>query len=340
VEIIQGAVHRLFPMGDESRVGEARRHAALLARDAAFDEVDAGRVAIVVTELGKNLVRHAQNGRLLVCAHPSAGEIEVIALDGGPGIADIGQSMGDGFSTGGTPGTGLGAVRRLSDDFDIHSAIPGGTVILSRVRRKGIVSVEAAAVEVRGISVPVPGETACGDGWAAVLDGAGATLLVADGLGHGPDAAAASQAATGVLAAHPREAPSSLLERVHLRLRSTRGAAVAILRADTGASRLQSCGAGNVVARVITGVSDRTLLMQHGTAGLQIRRPEQIEHEWPQHAVLVLHSDGITTRWNEQQLAPVLGRDPAMICAVILREHCRGRDDATVVVARRKRSAA
>jgi anti-sigma regulatory factor (Ser/Thr protein kinase) len=335
--MIRGPVHVPFPMGDASRVGEARRHAMQVAQEAGLDEVQTGQLALVVTELGNNLVRHAQQGRLLIRADAAAGEVEVISIDKGPGIADVARSMGDGFSTGGTPGTGLGAVRRLSSEFDIHSAVPDGTVILSRLHRKPAADrAGSAAIEMRGLSIAAPGERVCGDAWAASVDGPRALVLVADGLGHGPGAAEASLAATEVLAQNPAAGPAVLVERVHARLRSTRGAAVAVLSLDAATSSLRSCGAGNVVARLISGVSDRTLLMQHGTAGLQIRRPEELVHEWPAHALLVVHSDGIDTRWSAQRLLPLLGRDPAMLCALLLRDHCRGRDDATLVVARRR----
>ena len=71
-------------MGDASRVGEARRHAALLAGRAGLDEEDAGRVALIVTELGTNLLRHATQGRLLLAVHEGSRMVEAIAIDAGP----------------------------------------------------------------------------------------------------------------------------------------------------------------------------------------------------------------------------------------------------------------
>src|SRR3954469_7596574 len=119
-------------MADASRVGEARRHCAQLAAECGLDEVVAGQLAIIVNELGNNLVRHATGGRLLVSGRPERREVEVISVDKGPGIADIQRCLGDGYSTAGTPGTGLGAVRRLAREFDIHSAVPQGTIIVAR----------------------------------------------------------------------------------------------------------------------------------------------------------------------------------------------------------------
>ena len=108
-----------------------------------------------------------------------------------------------------------------------------------------------------------------------------------------------------------------------------------LLHADAGAGNVRSAGAGNVVGRLVSGTSDRTILTQNGTAGVTIRSPEEVRNDWPPHALLVVCSDGIETRWHPQVLAPVLGRDPTLAAAVLVRDHCRGRDDATVAVVRR-----
>jgi anti-sigma regulatory factor (Ser/Thr protein kinase) len=333
--MIAGSVHAVIPMGDPSRVGEARRHAAQLAFECGFDEVDAGRLALVVTELGTNLVRHAREGRMWLSARAAQREVEVLAVDEGPGIADVERSLGDGYSTGGTPGTGLGAVRRLAQEFDLHSTVPEGTLVLARVRATGCTAVENA-FSAGAVSIAAPGERVCGDGWAFAFDGDLAALVVADGLGHGPDAAEAGAAALESFAEDPFASPRQLLERMHQALRRTRGATVVALQADAAAGSIRSVGAGNVMGRLVSGVSDRTLLCQHGTAGIAMRSPEEITTPWPPHALLVVYSDGIESRWKGEVLAPVLARDPALAAALLARDHCRGRDDATVAVLRRK----
>ena len=333
MEVISGTHHCMVPVDHPTRVGEARRIAAEQSRSAGLDDVQAGRVALVVTELGANLQRHASKGVLLLGTR--RGEVEVVAFDRGPGIANLPQSLADGYSTGGTPGTGLGAVRRLADDFDIYSTAPEGTVVVARVR-----SADAAArsaFRVAGLSIAAPGETVCGDGWSVVLQGSTAHVVVADGLGHGPDAAVAAAEAINTFEAEPALAPRLLLDRMHARLRSTRGAAVSIYRADAASDSVRSAAAGNVMARLVSGVSDKSILGQHGTVGVQMRSVQELDVPWPAHAVLVVHSDGIESRWQPQLLAPALAHDPAVAAALLLRDHCRGRDDATVVVVGRPR---
>lgn len=333
--MIFGTFHTVFPMGDPSRVGEARRHAAHLADECDLGEVEAGRLAIIVTELATNLVRHATRGRLWISSRPARREVEVIAVDEGPGIPNIERSLGDGFSTGGTPGTGLGAVRRLAQHFDLYTHVPEGTVIVARVRHAGVAEDESAAW-VGAVSLAYPGESVCGDGWGFALAGERAAMMVADGLGHGPDAAEAAEVALEAFADGPMAGPRVLLERTHHALRRTRGAAVMVLDVDGGTDTIRSSGAGNVMARLVSGVTDRTLLCQHGTAGITIRTPEEVSTPWPPHAMLVVYSDGIESRWKAESMAPLLGRDPTLAAAVLARDHYRGRDDATVAVLRRK----
>lgn len=336
MEVIRAPQHTSFAMEDASRVGEARRHAALMSQLAQLDDVLAGRVAIIVTELGNNLVRHAKGGVLLLAVYEQRREVEVISIDRGPGIADVGRSLSDGFSTGGTPGTGLGAIRRLASDFHLHSAVPDGTIVVARVRADDAQDNRPPPpIVAAGLSVALAGELVCGDAWAAAFDGNTASVLVADGLGHGPDAAEASQAAMDVFVADPKGAPRKLLSSMHARLRSTRGAAVTLLQLDTDASSIRSSGAGNVGARIVSGDSDKTVITQHGTVGLQMRTPDELALDWPPHALLVVHSDGLESRWSPQRLMPLLRRDPMLAAALLLRDHSRGRDDATVVVVRR-----
>lgn len=328
--------HLAFAMREASQVGEARRHVARLSADEGFDEVVAGRLAIIATELGNNLVRHATGGRLLVAVRrdEAAVEIELLSLDDGPGMADVERCLRDGFSTGGTPGSGLGAVRRLASVFDIFSQHGGGTVVLARVRA----SADAAspvAFEIGGVCLPAPGESVSGDGWACAVQGPRCAVMVADGLGHGPVAAEASDEALAVFAQHAFAGAAELLPRTHLALRSTRGAAVAVLEADAGAGTLAFCGAGNVVGRLITGTTDRSMLTQHGTVGVQVRRPQPMRYDWPGHGIVVLHSDGLASRWSLAEVPALLRCEPALICAWLVQRHSRGRDDVTVVVLRR-----
>jgi anti-sigma regulatory factor (Ser/Thr protein kinase) len=329
-------------MREPSQIGDARRQGARLAAELGFDEVASGRLALVVTELATNLVRHAHEGSLLMARYDGDAEgepaIELISLDRGPGMRDVEHSMTDGVSTFGSSGTGLGAVRRLSNQFLIFSKPDAGTVIVCRIAadsaRGAFAAADADGISFGAVCLAAPREVVSGDAWAWQRSADGVRLMVADGLGHGPDAATAADEAVRVFRAAPSATPGELLETMHGVLRGTRGAAVSAILVDLGTRDVTFCGAGNVSARLISGVQDRSLMSQHGTLGLQIRRLQEVRYEWPAHGVLVMHSDGIATRWDLRGAPEVLGCDAIVIAVWLLREHLRGPDDATVVVLR------
>jgi anti-sigma regulatory factor (Ser/Thr protein kinase) len=327
--------HIDIAVAEQSQVGEARRAAVALADSLGLDETRIGRVALVATELGNNLVRHAGRGRVLIGAgwSPGGAVIDVISVDQGPGM-DVARCLNDGYSTGGTAGTGFGAVQRLSDTFSAYSAPQRGSVVLSRIG--SVPRPVPGAVHVGGVALAAPGESVSGDAWHADVQPGGALgrVMVADGLGHGPEAARASDAAVAVMRGRPGASPSGLLNQMHGALRGTRGAAVAMATLDGAARTVTFAGAGNIGGRLLSAVEDRSLLSQNGTVGLQVRTLTDLVYPWPLHACLVLHSDGLSARWQLGADAALLRCDPGVIAAWLWREHVRGRDDATVIVAR------
>jgi anti-sigma regulatory factor (Ser/Thr protein kinase) len=108
-----------------------------MAETIGLDEAQAERVAIVVTEACTNLLKHASGGEVLVRTTGDGDpngrpELEILVLDQGPGMANLQQCFRDGFSTGGSPGHGLGAITRLSAESDLYSDVGRGTALLAR----------------------------------------------------------------------------------------------------------------------------------------------------------------------------------------------------------------
>src|SRR5215510_7365034 len=124
------------PIVEMNQVAQARRIATELARNLGFTETEEGKVALVATEVATNLVKHAADGQLLLDGFTEAGinNIELLTLDKGPGMTNVSQCTRDGYSTTGSPGTGLGAILRTSSLSDIYS-LPGvGTAVLARIQ--------------------------------------------------------------------------------------------------------------------------------------------------------------------------------------------------------------
>jgi anti-sigma regulatory factor (Ser/Thr protein kinase) len=321
-----------IPVDESSQIGEARRAAAELARDMELDATERGNLAIVAAEAATNLVRHSHGGEILLqtCRYQEQRGVELLALDKGPGMTDVARSMRDGVSSGSTPGNGLGAMQRLSSAFEVYSA-PAGTALLSRVWRGAR---PQRRLEYGGISVAKSGEEVCGDAYAAENLPEGCRFLLADGLGHGYDAGVAAHEARRTFERHAGLAPAATVERAHGALRGTRGAALAVAEMDCGGGLVRYAGVGNISAAIISADGVRHLVSHNGTVGHEMRKLQEFSYPWPRHATLVMHSDGLATHWDLRRYPGLLARDPSLIAGVLYRDFCRGRDDATVLVAR------
>jgi len=319
---------------ESSQVGEARRAMAALASKLSFDPTACGRAALIVTESATNLYKHGREGRLVLQPHCRGGvaHIDVLALDKGPGIADLNRCFRDGFSTAGTPGTGLGAIQRQASLIDIYSRVPGGTALLARLWPDS--APPDGRFKVGSVCIPQTGEEVCGDSWTIAEKGRNALVVVADGLGHGLFATEASRAAVRVLHENVGLAPAALLETMHHALRGTRGAAVAVAEVDRDNEILRYAGVGNIAGVVLSGGVSRSLVSHNGTVGHEARKFQEYTCPFPCGAVLVMHSDGLSSRWSLENYPGLLARDPSLIAGVLYRDAQRGRDDATVVVLR------
>jgi anti-sigma regulatory factor (Ser/Thr protein kinase) len=319
---------------DRSQVGEARRAAARMAEALAFEETQAGKVALAVTEAAANIVKHAGTGKIVLAplVRGAGVGIEVLALDRGPGIANLGASLRDGYSTAGSMGAGLGALSRLSPCFDVYSQPGHGTAL--RLEIWGTSSAPAAEgdLELGAICLAKKGEEVAGDGWLLEPSGDYRTVLVVDGLGHGPNAARAARAATEAFAAHPSATPAALMQICHGALAATRGAAGAAARVAAAESRGTFAGIGNIACRVEWTDERRQLVSHSGTLGHVMRRVQEFDFSFPAGALLILHSDGLATHWASTDYPGLANKHAGLIAGVLYRDHDRGRDDVTVVV--------
>lgn len=340
---------------DPSQVGSARRSVVTLARSAGFGDEDASRVATVVTELGTNLVKHASAGGEILARRTDedVATIEVLSLDRGPGGERPNDWLADGFTTAGSPGTGLGAVRRTADAFELVSSPGAGTAGLARLvrgrRGGGPPAAEAdgsatgaassprsrpVRMGVGGVSVPIEGEYANGDAWSSRRDGTATAIVIADGLGHGAEAARASEAAVATFEGAPLDDLEELLHRMDRRLQPTRGAAVAIAWLDPAAGVVRYAGIGNISATIAAPDGSRSLVSVNGTVGQGGARPRELRYDLPADAVFVMHSDGARSRWSLAEYPGLARRQPTLVSAVLYRDHRRPRDDVTIVSAR------
>jgi len=335
MESLRQSTHERFRVSDDADVGALRRAVAGYAEWQGADDIGRDRAKLVATELATNLLRHAEPGAWVLARPVPPNGVEVIAVDSGPGLPDFAAALSGRVASPSQPwssglGCGLAAVRRASTRFAVHSRPGAGTAVLA------VVDVRPAPDRTRpppwgGVSVSVAGP--CGDGWAAVESGPDIAVAVVDGLGHGPRASIAAEAALDAFAAGPTD-PANYIARANEATRSTRGAAVAMLRLRRDAGEVDYVAVGNISARLYWPGGQRGLVSVGGTVGTQPNPPRSsvTSYPWPARSRLVVWTDGLTSRLDLESDPDLLTHDPSVAAAVLHRRHSRGRDDATVVV--------
>ncbi len=335
---VASVTNRQFAMDivDQSHAGEARRAAAELAEFAGLNDTDRGKIAIAVTEMATNIVKHAKHGKMLfeTLGHNGASGLRVLSLDKGPGIGNVSMALEDGYSSYGSSGNGLGAVRRLSTVFDLYSAPNLGTCILAEFWPEMKNKNSGSSFSLGVVSVAMRGETMCGDGWGMRASTDHSFFMVVDGLGHGMFASDAAREAERVLRNSNSNSAADILGDCHGALRKTRGAAGAIAQISQDKGLLTYAGIGNIAATLIDGEKRRGIASHNGTLGHQLHKIQEFTLPWNKDSVLIMHSDGLSAKWDFSQYPGLLSKRPSVIAAVLYRDFQRERDDATVMVAR------
>lgn len=349
----------VIPIEDASQISVARRAAQDAGRRLGLDAETVARAEIVAVELGRNILLHGKTvtstggiptrriprpGELFISSTVRGDGIQIVAVDSGLGISSLSRALSDGFSTAGTPGLGLGSVRRLSRSFDLFSAIEPesvrGTVVASVIGPGTAQTGPDGAPSV--LCTALPGETVSGDSWATFEAYGNTFFLMVDGLGHGTFAHEASTVAIELFlrfmagrSPSSTPSPSEILAQIHPLMHATRGAAIALVRVNPSKRLVTFCGVGNISGLLTAPNSvSRNMISHNGTIGHQMPRVQEFDHAYQPGSLLILHSDGIHTSWKLESAPGLVRQASATIAGAIYRDAWRGRDDATVMVAR------
>ncbi|HZT61359.1 MAG TPA: ATP-binding protein [Pyrinomonadaceae bacterium] len=337
---------------DEAQVGAARRGVRRYASQLGFDENRIAEIEIVVQEIGTNAARYATGGGCLFWTRVLGDEpgLELFYSDRGPGIYDLDRALRDGVSSGGSLGTGFGAMRRLLDEFDAASVPKGTTRRLSTQRRTtfGTAILGRKWVEPGGKNEKArrlarhvgawsrarPGEEENGDAYFVGEHGDETLLAVVDGLGHGRGAHEAAEAALDTLGQWRGEPLGETMLAVHDSLRSTRGAVMGAVVVSRSRETFTYAGVGNVELRVLGAPEPARPIPTNGTLGARLSQLRLWPHRWAEGTTLVLASDGISASWDIAAYPGLLGKSTQLLAGVLLRDFSRNSDDATVLVYR------
>lgn len=329
----------LHTIQDQLHTSTVRMHALVMGHAHGLDAEAVERLGIVVNGLAGNIAQYAGAGHIILrpVGEYATGCIEVLAIDKGPGIADMNRAMRDGS---------LAVIRRLVALFDIYSQVGRGTAVLVHIAAKSApdATCRCAGPLLRGcvgvVCVPLSGEAECGDTWAVEAVAGRVTAVLVDGLGHGPEAASAAHAALAEFRMVTSKVPEFMVNSIHAAIHDTRGAALSVAVIDQTRRTTHFCGVGNVEGRVVNVEGSRQLIPQNGIVGHTMPRVQAADVPWPEDGRLIMHSDGISSRWRLELYPGLLARHPAVVAGVLFRDFARARDDATVLVIRECPAAA
>lgn len=321
-----------------SDVSAARRAAARAAQAIGFDEAARGEVALIVSELGTNLVEHAGSGKLSIRPIRLQGRdgLQIESLDSGPGIEDVERAVADGYSTAGSLGYGLGTVNRLADEFEITSrgGPEHGTHIVCQywLRPPAVSRASQPPLDFGAATRAHPGMDVNGDAFVINRWDESALVAVIDGLGHGQYAHRASQSARDYVERHVDQELTKMFLGVGRACRSTRGVVMAVARFDWKEGRLTFGMVGDIAARVFRNRDPIRFRIRRGILGGRAPKPAVTHHAWDPNNVLVLHSDGLTSRWRWEDFPGLIDESATLAARELLLTLAKENDDATVVV--------
>jgi anti-sigma regulatory factor (Ser/Thr protein kinase) len=327
--------HVVFRADDRSYFAILKKEIHTLAVSAGFGSHKVGEIDIIVAEMVSNLVKHAGGGQILVKLVEENGMqgIEIISLDNGKGMTDVGRMVTDGVSTKNTLGQGLGAIKRMSQLFQVFSQKDWGTIVLARVFAEDLpLHRKLPFAEVRSVILPKPGEQACGDGFQCVSTPDHIKLFLGDGLGHGPEAAKAVEKAIEAFQACQHNNPVEIIRHINEEVKKTRGLVATVAVFNVKAGTWEICGVGNIATKVISPGFSKAYMSYNGIVGLNLPRTlntQHIPHEKGQ--VLVMCSDGLRSRWEALRFPSVLRYDLSVFSTSLINEFARYTDDMSVM---------
>ncbi len=328
----------LFEITEESQISDARRNIAKFARLSGLSDKKTDQLSITCTEFGTNLLKHTKSGGRLIVQSLTQSDtvgVELYAVDSGRGM-NIDECVKDGVSTAGSFGTGLGAIKRLSDEANFFSMLDVGTVIQTRTWNSPSPAA-TADFDFGAFTVPKRGEELSGDKWAIERTDKHLYCMVVDGLGHGVEASDAAKLARKRFLENLDAPPAEVIKIMHMSLRGSRGAVGAVARIDFNKGIVDYCGLGNIAGVVFASGQRKHLISMNGTLGYEGRKINQLSIPWTPNSVLVMHSDGLDSK-TFQSLDDVAEKPAQIIAGWLYMLHAKSVDDETVLAIKQSRS--
>lgn len=187
-----------------------------------------------------------------------------------------------------------------------------------------------ASIAYGAVCEPKKGNLESGDCYRLEKSGGRILLAVADGLGSGAPAREASQRAVDTAAERMDQPLPRILEACHIALGDTRGAAVGLLRLEPSEQRISYAGVGNIEVRT-TRDSGFKPISTNGIVGANYRTPRLTEATYRPGEWIVIHSDGLSTRFDLDEQLRFPGASPQELAQQLVDGYARDGDDITVI---------
>lgn len=185
-------------------------------------------------------------------------------------------------------------------------------------------------------SIPLKGQVVSGDKYIIKPFPNGILMAVVDGLGHGYEAAAASDIAIATLDTYAHEPVIPLVRRCHEALKGTRGVVMSIASFNSLDKTMTWLGVGNIEGILLREdvkavPSRKSLLLRGGVLGYQLPPLKESVIPVLPGDTLVFATDGIRSGFEKDIK---LSDKPQQIANSIMAQFNRGTDDALVLVVR------
>jgi anti-sigma regulatory factor (Ser/Thr protein kinase) len=325
--------------------------------------VDKSFIATIVSELASNIIKYAKSGYIELCSYELPGnvEIQVFAIDNGPGIANVKQAMQEHFSSGGSLGLGLSGVKRIADDFEIHSTVGYGTNVFARKNIKLDAGQQvlsslatsfycspserlAAFRQATLVEPPsttnfeigkriraYPGQIVCGDQVLALPLEDGYLLAIVDATGHGPDAHKIALMLIAVIKTCASRNLVDIMNKLYGLAKGTIGAALGLAFFDANQHTVHYAGIGNTSLVVFNdkkwrGVSRDGILGQ--------RSPSFMEQSTPFNPgdMAIMFTDGLSESLANNEASKLSFQDANTIAYRLVDVLGKTYDDAACIV--------
>lgn len=333
-------------------------------------EVDRSLICTIASELGTNILKYAGSGTIQIKRFnlPDFSDIEIKAIDEGPGIQNVDLAMVESFSSGGTLGLGLPGVKRIANKFSIDSDPGRGTTVMAVKRiRHTMANINHNRFKSRysdpdtaridrhtrehlndRMTAPITanmqldlgvrirccyGQSLSGDQVCISELKNGFLIAIIDVTGHGPAASALAIKLSQFIKANANEDLPQLMRQLHQEAEGTVGASVGLAYINTHTAQIDYLGVGNTSLVLLSDKNWRPI-SKNGVVGLRLSTPLVQTNPFSPDDILIMHTDGLSQSILSKELGTLRYKNSESIANMLVDLSGKKYDDATCMVAK------